>query len=71
MSGWQPIETAPTGRQRFIVIWKGRFGWWSDANAYRSHKPLQREDGTLCDIIYDGWTRRTPTHWQPLPEPPQ
>ncbi len=65
---WQPIETAPKGRERFVVAGMGRLGWWADANAYRAHKPLERKDGSLCEIVYDGWSTRIALCWANLPD---
>ncbi|WP_332822457.1 hypothetical protein [Stutzerimonas kunmingensis] len=71
---WQPIETAPKdGRE----IWVGdrcsiRIAFWLDGAAYehrgsigggwRDHAKAEARD--LADLHF------TPTHWQPLPDPP-
>lgn len=73
---WQPIETAPKDGTRVIVghpemtSTVSRWGGWSELRA----------DGSL-DNRHLGWTNTAamglgllkpqPTHWQPLPAPPQ
>ena len=66
-TGWQPIETAPTGdagtRDRPYVL------------VYAS--PAHGLDGFMCVARWDyegGWCvdeLRTATHWMPLPEAPR
>jgi hypothetical protein len=58
MSDWQPIETAPEGRPALLFF---------PANNRRvmSLGAMMRV-GTVLDF-----PARKPTHWMPLPEPPQ
>lgn len=80
MSGWQPIETAPKDGVA-VLLWGGRpdrcsdemhpvdehwlmprpvSGWW-DHNRWRY---------CLYDSGYYG-DYENPTHWMPLPDPPE
>lgn len=60
MSNWQPIETAP--REERILLWDGK---WVSTGAFIEYESI----GWLMDC-YDT-ERPTPTHWQPLPSPPE
>ena len=64
-SHWQPIETAPrTGDD--ILLWDGTFitcGFWTHRKDVVSRTP--------SGWVMDFFTNREPTHWMPLPEPPQ
>jgi hypothetical protein len=69
---WQPIESAPKDGQYVIVTYfpangraPVRISWWGK---------YQIESGDW----FDGWRishrkplRFSPTHWMPLPKPPQ
>lgn len=68
-NGWQPIETAPKDGT-WVLLW------------CRSNNPLILVGGYsrefLQDYSWEGWIDRyngedvpTPTHWRPLPEPPE
>ncbi len=72
--GWQPIETAP--KKTEILV--GRFrnkkwifcqsGFYYDAGDWEgSEKPYWYWH---CDHDKNGVTDEDPTHWMPLPEPP-
>jgi hypothetical protein len=63
---WLPIATAPKecGKMEFVLLWLEEFntpsvGAWSDDD----QKWITPDD--YFDLI------GTPTHWMPLPEPPQ
>jgi hypothetical protein len=64
---WQPIETAPKDGTEVLLWIKGdeespRKGRWEERlDLRRGHK--------WC-VAY-GWCEDTPTHWMPLPEPPE
>lgn len=67
MNDWQPIETAPKDGSRILLYWpkttripiKIIIGNW-------------RGDYWSNDLLYfDEEKRNCPTHWMPLPEPPQ
>lgn len=68
MAEWQPIETAPKDG-RDVLLWipadeesprKGRWEKLLD-DPSRPHR--------WC-VAY-GWCEDTPTHWMPLPSPPE
>lgn len=67
MSDWQPIETAPTDGTEFDV--------WvpSDAGGYRvTNLHLRGDRGYLWDQgLSIARIARWPTHWMPLPAPPE
>lgn len=66
---WQPIETAPKDGTRILVT---RFpatskppiniAWWSEKRLRRGCYPWRI---TCKSLPYD------PTHWMPLPQPPE
>jgi hypothetical protein len=62
---WQPIESAPRDGTPLLVGVAGddyypRTAWWDDeAGAW-----LVNERPRVCMLV-------TPTHWMPLPEPPE
>jgi hypothetical protein len=62
---WQPIETAPTDTP--VLVWHpglGMGGWNCMAKG---------DDGTWRETAHDGRVLKEgyePTHWMPLPEPP-
>lgn len=65
-SGWQPIETAPRDGTRFDVwIPSERGGWRATDLHFNERGAICRASGIIADIP------RWPTHWQPLPEPPE
>lgn len=57
-SGWQPIETAPKGKQVLVNTASGPL-----AATY--------ENGNWWAIVKDDPTVIAPTHWQPLSKPPK
>jgi len=77
---WRPIETAPKDGTRIIVgkhagyvmAWASS-AYWFDQPPYR-HGPKFK--GTRGTERRRGWTDgmdtlATPTHWMPLPAPPE
>ena len=72
MADWQPIETAPKGR--VILLWaitdRGDDGEVINWKMATGAAPF---DGPT-EWIWDGYRLREwdvhPTHWMPLPEPP-
>ena len=62
VKGWQPIETAPKDGTDVLL---GAEGWVIIGSWFRfddeGNGRWMHEDGATCD----------PTHWQPLPSPPE
>lgn len=62
---WQTIETAP--KLGKLLLWYpcykfAQIGWWNEAD-----KKFENEGELFCkDKVYIA-----PTHWMPLPEPPE
>jgi hypothetical protein len=66
---WQPIETAPKEEAEPVLLYKpdeGRFGEYLLVG-YWGEWPGEGE----CWIACAGYNLRPPTHWQPLPAPPE
>ena len=64
MSKWQPIETAPKDGTRFLA--------YEPRHEYRYYECWWEDD--FRD--WSGWqddfdSEPKPTHWMPLPEPPE
>jgi hypothetical protein len=62
--GWQPIETAPRDGEYFLAWngnWRGLARFWEPN--YEGDPPWV--DETTQYIVPE------PTHWMPLPEPPE
>ena len=62
MNKWQPIKTAPHDRVP-VLVYDGGY--------------LDGSDQVVFTATHEGWWKRPggylcePTHWMPLPEPPQ
>ncbi len=56
---WQPIETAPKDGTRILICDRGivEIAEWNDYYAW--------------SLFYGESSTTTPTHWQPLPAPPE
>lgn len=76
MSGWKPIETAPKDGSQFLV-WTKRVGFAVVTHDVDDPMPTDIVPTGLHLHVDDGkhgpYPLRGdyPTHWQPLPEPPQ
>lgn len=82
MTKWQPIETAPKDGT-WVLLSGGsiRYGWDGDdipkcvCGQYTSYLNGSGYDGGWWQFAwYDGGyygEYEGPTHWQPLPEPPE
>jgi hypothetical protein len=77
MSEWQPIETAPKdGTEVLLAV-----GGIVDTGNWQAESPVGLESGVIVDpVLPEGWYGLRglcpwdgvqPTHWMPLPEPPQ
>jgi len=73
---WQPIETAP--RDGPVDVWNGK---WRTADAFWAIPTYDADDypvGCWCceewhgtyEHLYNAPIEPQPTHWMPLPEPP-
>ena len=65
---WQDISTAPkVNKERVLLAWAGKthVGYWLDNSA--SMLPWQG----WKTLGMEAWPAGKPTHWQPLPSPPQ
>lgn len=62
-AGWQPIKTAPADLRVFLVFCP------EDKNVYEVYSFAGE---TRLRIFASGgrWLTEKPTHWMPLPEPP-
>ena len=83
LRGWQPIETAPREGEQVLLAPQMMVGWWEfgDENWQVLHIHLNH-DSTVADdwtvdvpkrwycLAANAWGQE-PTHWMPLPEPPQ
>jgi hypothetical protein len=59
MSGWQPIETAPKDTRTVLIAWRG----------FVTTGFFCPDDGEWLDLPH--MEQCPPTHWMPLPEPPE
>lgn len=74
MSEWQPIETAPRGRNclLFAVTERrpdGTVANWKMATGHRPYDVRNEEGWTWSGFRLREWERQ-PTHWMPLPAAP-
>lgn len=69
---WQPIETAPKDGSRVLLVragidesaFVGSWSLWSNKDYWTPDHWV--DDARNLDLI-----ERPPTHWMPLPDPPQ
>ena len=64
---WQPIETAPKDGTAILLAQKVAegFGPGVAAGSWQTHAKV------WWGVCGSGLVLHLPTHWQPLPEPPQ
>lgn len=74
MSEWQPIETAPKDRTHILLF----VGNDKPQIVVAYYESFVTEDGTVEWWAYADWLLQDaageifgPTHWMPLPPPPQ
>ena len=72
MSEWQPIETAPKDGEE-VLLWLGapwcrveKALWFNPWKAWVTEAP-----GDGADTERYGIGSLVPTHWMPLPQPPE
>jgi hypothetical protein len=72
---WQPIETAPKDGTALLVINGPKGGYYTESFqigiARWSRAYGHKSDEWLSTVCCDGVSAFEPTHWMPLPEPPQ
>lgn len=62
---WQPIETAPKDAKQILAT-------WADSWPNSPHVEAVYYFGGVWYYAYDGDAHnRPPTHWMPLPAPPE
>lgn len=78
-NGWRPMETAPKDGTPLLLAYSGglgvRYGYWDHigtADWWVADAPHERPtaDGWICPY-QDFEDPMEPTHWQPLPLPPE
>lgn len=62
-SGWRPIESAPKDGLSIILLYNSTFN-----ETFMGLRPTDCPDDAACDDI---GTACYPTHWMPLPAPPE
>ncbi len=65
MSNWQPIETAPKDGTLIIVGCPGSPHLWDVGRWEKMKRVPDRWANSMGALPF------TPTHWQPIPEPPE
>ena len=64
---WQPIETAPKDGTRFLGRTRG--GKWISTTYYAGPSKQHPDPNLDWCMGVGGWPQ--PTHWMPLPTPPE
>lgn len=64
MSEWQPIETAPYGQILAWVPFRSGGGTWNILQKDEDDNWID-DNGDNISLFY------TPSHWMPLPDPPE
>jgi hypothetical protein len=75
---WLPIEMAPTDGQRVLLYIPGlpiQVGYFEDREIRRHGKVIELAklwvwERPLLEVSYNRPGTKGPTHWMPLPEPP-
>lgn len=69
MSEWQPIETAPKDGSRILGWAKSKNG--SDDLRLVIFWDQTSPEGARWIVAFNAFWHFEPTHWMPLPEPPE
>ncbi|CAB4199921.1 Domain of unknown function DUF551 [uncultured Caudovirales phage] len=70
LTKWQPIETAPRDGTRVLIGWAGCYPSRNHVRIARFAVPVGYKNRGWTDDDNEGRCI-TPTHWMPLPKPPQ
>ena len=65
LGGWMSIDTAPHDNATWVLVWDGD---QIDIAIFGRHPLDVQEEMALCWT--DGGRELNPTHWMPLPDPP-
>lgn len=78
---WQPIETAPRDSECVLLAWNEHGEWQVLPGSFKTNRMTQRSGCVVAVMDYEylngGDGERfsdfsaAPTHWMPLPEPPE
>ena len=64
MMEWQPIETAPRDGTEFLAFWSNAYG------KFKFIQPMMWLNNRFV-VTWDHDDDVKPTHWMPLPQPPE
>ena len=67
---WQPIETAPKDGTRVLIAFQS-IGQWVILSAYWNTREDVWTDDAVVSFGYEETAEYEPTHWMPLPKPPE
>lgn len=74
---WQPIETAPRG-EPVLVCWAECLDFKGTIEVACLNEWIDPKTSIVDEILWDGlgddhpyWNHGDPTHWHPLPDPPE
>ena len=72
---WQPIETAPKDHVTVVDLWSGGFRYtncaWGKPTYGKEYTWVQLNASRDSDGLVDEQVIPYPSHWMPLPEPPE
>ena len=74
MSGWQPIDSAPSDGSEFQAWLTSRYhpaGWWEPRCQFNNDGAFEVWQRTDYDREAFDTVDATPTHWMPPPAPPE
>jgi hypothetical protein len=69
--GWKPIESAP--KDELVMVWERGQSWWGINSRTCAKMTETIPSGPYRWTVAFGENQKpaTPTHWQPLPQPPK